>query len=407
MINTSKTAIKIIKKKYALTLMVFLSSIGFLNPMSVFSDQLVKLFFYLSILIALFVAVRNKPRRMEMVRYPQKVYYTFLGALAFSTVMVYLFQNQSYQTTLIATLPFFLAYFFLFIFIRFSLSKELIINVITVLCVVGMVSYVVNLVAFPQMIFDVGRSEMDDLRGIRINIPFIELDVLMFLYSINQYIKKRERKWLIRIVLFMVFIVLSVTRQIILFSFVFGLLLCLQKASVFKKLLLVAGAFFIYAVVLPQIPLYRNMMELSEEQAEKNQYEDEDIRIQAWRFFTSEYQTNSLTGIFGNGVPSFGNSPWGNKVQKTIYIDYGGNGCYQADVGWAGFYWYFGLIATVCLVLLFVKAVKIRKEGDCQYINYWLMFILVTSLASGPIIYQNQILSIMAGLYLAYSSRIP
>lgn len=404
MINSLFPNNKLTKKKYILVLLAFLSSVGFMNPLGLLSDQVVKFVFYLFILIALLAAFRNKKSGVQ-IQFPKKIYNLLLLSIACSTIMVYLFQNQSYKITLIATLPFFLSYLFLYILFRFSLSKEMMINIVIILCVSGMLTYVVNRFTFPAVIFDTGRSQLDEVRGIRINIPFIELDVMMLLYSINQYLINRKKKWILAILLFSVFIILSVTRQIILLSFAFGLLLCFQKLSYTKKVLLFVAAYMVYALVLPQIPLYQKMVELSEEQAENNKYEDEDIRIQAWRFFTDEYQTNSLTYIFGNGVPSFGNSPWGNNVQKTIYIPYGGNGCYQADVGWAGFYWYFGLIATSCLVLLLVKAFKKRKAGDEQYINYWLMFILISSLASGPIIYQNQILSVMAGLYLAYSSQ--
>lgn len=394
------------KQRFILTLIVFLSSIGFLNPLSLFSDQVVKFMFYLSFLIAAFVATRNRNKHASIIHYPKKIYYTLILGISFSTVMVYLFQNQSFSTTVIATLPFLFSYLFLFVLLRFSLSKELLIKLITVLCILGIIAYLVDRITFPVIIFDTGRSQLDEERGIRINIPFIELDVMMFMYSINQYLSKHERKWLFGIIVFGLFIILSLTRQIILLSLVLGLLLCMQKVLFFKKLFVLAGAYIVYIFILPQIPLYQNMMKISEEQAEQNQYKEDDIRIQAWRFYTDEYQTNSLTYIFGNGVPSFGNSIWGDNVARTVYIENGGNGCYQADVGWAGFYWYFGLFSTFSLLFLLVIAIKQRKDGNEQYINYWLLFILTSSLASGVIIYQSQILSVMTGLYLAFKSQI-
>ena len=38
----------------------------------------------------------------------------------------------------------------------------------------------------------------------------------------------------------------------------------------------------------------------------------------------------------GNGLPSIGNSTLGDKFEKTVALEYGGNGCYYVDVGWAG-----------------------------------------------------------------------
>lgn len=58
------------------------------------------------------------------------------------------------------------------------------------------------------------------------------------------------------------------------------------------------------------------MVELSEQQIERNNTENEDIRITAWKFYTYEYQVNVITSIFGNGVPSLGNSQWAKQYEK-------------------------------------------------------------------------------------------
>ena len=161
----------------------------------------------------------------------------------------------------------------------------------------------------------------------------------------------------------------------------------------------------LFFFVLPQIPIFKTMAELSETQAERNKYEQEDIRITAWRFYTYEYQTNGLTTIFGNGVPSIGNSIWGNNYEKTVYWEYGGNGCFTVDVGWAGFFWYFGAIATLGLLILLVKAVRKKKSKDKKYLSYWCVFLILTSAASGPILFYSQIVSIMTVLYLIYGKE--
>lgn len=144
------------------------------------------------------------------------------------------------------------------------------------------------------------------------------------------------------------------------------------------------------------------MVELSETQAEKNKYDKEDIRLQAWKFYTYEYQTNNLTPILGNGIPSIGHSNWGNEFEKTTYHEYGGNGCFSVDVGWAGFYWNFGLVTTIGLIIILLKAILKKKPTNKQYLSYWCIFISITSIASGPILYYHQIISIITVLYLIY-----
>ena len=145
-------------------------------------------------------------------------------------------------------------------------------------------------------------------------------------------------------------------------------------------------------------------MELSEEQAEKNKYEKEDIRITAWRFYTTENQTNSVTPFLGNGIPSEGNSVWGIKHMKTIYYEYGGNGCFTVDVGWAGFYWLFGLFATLALMTIMIKAIIRKKPDKESYMSYGILFFLITSITAGPILFSQQIVSLCLILYLIYGN---
>lgn len=383
-------------------ILTILSSVGFFNPFSLISAQTIKFIFYLLFVISAFIGLTNK-KRIRNPHYPRFSYMCLIIGIILSVIMVVAFQKQSLSLTVISTLSFLLPYLYLFVLFKLAIPKTYIIKIITVLCMLGMVIYIINYMTFPLMIFDIGRSEMDEARGIRINIPFIELDVLLFLYAINQYLVMKKKQWLYLISLTAIFIVLSVTRQIILVAFALGILLFLQKVSFIKKLLTLSLLYIFYVGILPQIPLYQNLVELSEEQAEKNKYKDEDIRIQAWRFYTYEYQTNLYTPFFGNGIPSLGKSKWGNKVEKMINKDEGGNACYTVDVGWAGFFWYFGLLTTFGLLSLFIKATIKKKKEYEQYLSYWIIYIILTSITSGPILFTNQILSIVIVLYIIYA----
>lgn len=166
--------------------------------------------------------------------------------------------------------------------------------------------------------------------------------------------KYKNKIYIWLIILTTIFIILSVTRQYILLSIILGIIFILNKASLSKKIITASLCIIIYLFVLPQIPIYKTMVELSEEQAERNKTE-EDIRIKAWNFYIDEYQTNQITRILGNGIPSIGNSNWGNEHGQIVDKNLGGNGCYMADVGWAGFYWEFGLIATIGLLIILLK----------------------------------------------------
>ena len=262
------------------------------------------------------------------------------------------------------------------------------------------------MLTFPNFVFGADKEEHDMSRGIvRIGIHSFSFIVLFFFYAINKWITLNKVKYLLLIFLTAIFIVLSVTRQAILFSFILGLLLILTRASLFKKIATICCCIIFSVAILPHIPIYENMVELSEAQAERNKYVDDDIRIKALRFYLYEYQTNVLTPILGNGVPVLGKSAWGNRFEKTVSYEYGGNGCFFVDVGWAGFYWLFGALTTSGLVILLVKAVYKKKSCSEQYLSYWCLYILLTSVASAPILFYSQVINIVTVLYLIYGKE--
>ncbi len=393
------------KRNIRLYVLIVLASLSFYNPFGIISAQLGKFMFYAVCLIALVIASRQGIS-LRRVRYPRTAYMMLMFGIAFSIVMVVLFQKQSLKTTVIATLPYIFAYSTFYVLMKLNIPKERIERIIWIFCYVSMGVYIVNALSFPNMIFGVDKEGFDMSRGIaRLGVKSIELMVLFFLYAINQWMLTKRRKYVWLILLTFVFIVLSVTRQIIGLSVVLGLLFIMQKASWPKKIGVVAVCALLFVFIIPKIPIFNTMAELSEAQAERNKYEEEDIRIRAWRFYTYGNQTNGLTAIFGNGIPSIGNSNWGNKFEQKVGLKWGGNGCYYVDVGWAGFYWLFGLFGTTGLLILLIKAIKIRKPLNRQYYSYWIAFIIITSVASAPIIFYEQAISITTILFLIYGDE--
>lgn len=393
------------KQSMHLYILIILASLSFYNPFGLISPQVGKFLFYSICLVALFYA-RRRGIILRRNCYPRTTYKMLLGGIAFSIVMVMLFQDQSLKTTIIVTLPYLFAYSTFFVFMKLNIPKKQLERMIWIFCYISMGIYIVNVLAFPNIIFGVDKEEFDMSRGIaRLKIFSIELIVLFFLYAINQWIQTKQRKYVWIILLTFVFIVLSVTRQTIGFSVILGLLFIMQKASWPKKIGVIVVCLLLYIFVIPQIPIFKTMAELSEMQAERNRYENEDIRITAWRFYTYEYQTNGWTAIFGNGVPSMGNSRWGNDFERTISPEYGGNACFLVDVGWAGFYWSFGAVTTLCLFMLLIKGAIKKKSQNRQYLSYWCVYIILTAIASGPVLYYSQIVSITTVLYLIYGKE--
>ena len=390
------------KRTLLLAGLVYLSAQGFFNPFGLLSPQLSKALFFAFSIIAILTVFRKK----GTCNYPKWSYRCLMIGIFVASIMAMVFHAQSYMVSLVAILPYFLGYSYLYVVGKSKPSVAFIEKAFQVLTVCSLLMYIVNLFSFPNMIFGETKDEYDMSRGfVRIGVPMIEIVVTYFFYSINQWIVTKQRKNIYWILLTAVMIFMSLTRQVIALSAILGMLFIMQKASWFKKISVIAICVFVVYVVLPQIPMVKTMMELSENQAANNR-NDEDIRVTAWRFYTTEFQTNQLSPILGNGVPSYGKSRWGNFVEQTtaLTVD-GGNACFTVDVGWAGFFWYFGGIATLGLLLLLIKGIRTAKYEDKQYLSYSLTFIALTAIASGPILYYSQICSLSLILYMAYASK--
>jgi len=362
-----------------------------------------KLLFYIFFIFLSFLAIK---RRHVKTDYPKLEICMIFFGLFTSMFVALIFHGQSLKDSAIAMIPNFFAYAFFPVLMQLQIPVEKILQSVKVFVISGMIVYIAKYVTFPNMIFGVLKDEYDMSRGIvRLGVPFLFFFVLLMFRYINQWVLIGKRKCFIWIFLTAAFILLNVTRQHIVFSSIFALLLVLQNASMQKKIFTIGACLIVVFVILPQIPLVNAMVKLSNDQVYSNAHEDEDIRVKDYKYFIIEGQSNRISPLFGNGLPRLGKTKWGIEEEKKHSRLNGGDGIYQADVGWAGFFWYYGIVALLGLLFLLIKAIKKKKNKNEIYLNYWLLFILFISMASGPLIYYDQFLCISIVLYLIYAKR--
>lgn len=384
--------------RLALILLVVLSSVGFFNPHAVLSEQMQKLAFYLSVLACFAYSAFNGVS-LKGVRFPRAAYVLMLAGIGISIVMASAFHSQSLTVSVVTTLPYLFAYSFFFALMKLDVPRDSIIKSYFVLAAISTVVYFCNVATVPFNMFGepIINLSTEDRGIIRIPVVFIEFFPMLAFYCVNRWLIDKKKKWFFIYAWIAGMIILSVIRQIIALTLVLSLLFVMQNMSWKIKALTSAAVVAAVIWVLPLIPIYSAMIELSEKQAEENENE-EDVRIQAWRYYTYENQTNALSPILGNGMPSAGNSRWGIQFDSETHE----NKCYAADVGWAGFFWYFGAIATAALVYILMSAAIKKKRMENRYLSYWLIFVMLTSFASGPPVYYWQIIDIVMCLYLVY-----
>lgn len=386
--------------RYLAFLFITLASVGFYNYHAILTPNAEKLIFYISVLVGALVAAIYGHDTSRL-KYPRRTYFALIALIIISALLCGESHMQSALVTLKASLSVIFGFFCFYIFMRLQVSPNKIIATYIVLAACSSIVFFANMLSMPNNIFGQPILEQDFSRGIiRIEIVLFEIFPLLVFYSINKYLESRGKKWLLLIAWLTVMIFLSVVRQYIAVTAILGLWFYFRKISFAKKMIAIIMVIIVVGVVLPQIPIYNTLIELSEDQRDDNE-EDENIRIKAWRHYTYENQPNALTVIFGNGMPSLGNSTWGVQFDSETEV----TGYAAADVGWAGFFYYFGFFATLSLLALLLAALFKKKPFECQYLNYWIVFVLLTSFTSGIIIYYFRIVSVSAVLYLVFGNN--
>jgi len=385
------------KLKFWLLILTILASVSFFDPGNLIDGPIGKLLFYLSMMACLVVAVKDGVS-LHGIRYPRWAYAAVLGGIVVSVIMASAFHMQTLTESVITTMPYLLAYMTFYVLMRFDIPTDRIIKAYMVLAACAAVIYFINLATMPFNIFGKPMFDAHDQRGVlRLPVVFIEFFPVLLFYVINRWLLDGKPKWILLAAGLSLLIVLSVIRQIIGLSVVLGLWFILKRADIKIKVGVIALVVAFAVFVLPRIPIYQALVEITEEQAEANE-ETEDVRIGAWRYYTYEHQTNGLSPIFGNGMPALGVSRWG-ILQEAEMDEYF---AFFVDVGWAGLYWLFGAFTTIGLLTLMLVAIFRRKPPHEQFLTYSLIFLFITSFASGPPVIYWQIIDIMVVLYMVY-----
>ena len=395
--NLKNSIIMSLKNKQSLVFIALLISVNFFNPFGFIGFTLSKVLFSIVCIYCLVTCKYFNIKEKSMICYSMIIW-----GMVFSFFICSIYNGQSFVVSFKACSHFLLAYSFLFVLMGFRIEGEKIIHMIRKMCILSMIVYAINFISFPSVIFGMNQDEYDTSRGlVRLGVPCIELIVLLFFYYINQYQIKAKRTYLYLILLCLFFIILSLTRQIIIYSVFLGAILYFKSASWWKKATFILLCSFVFLYLTPKLGLFQAMRDLTLEQLEKNNDGYENIRLIAWRWFTDELQTNEITRIFGNGYPVIDGSSWGNTVIQRSQLML----CFPTDVGWASFYFYYGAITTFFLALVLLQAIFIKKTKDGCYLSYWFIFVILSTFTSGMILYQNQIISITLGLYLVYEDK--
>lgn len=314
-----------------------------------------------------------------------------------SSYNAYVFKGQPLGISVLATMQGF-AYVLFIPLCKTKISLRDIERIIQIFTVGFLVCSILNHLS-PTPLFGSADDVLD--RGTtRFRLVGIYWVILFLLMKINRYAidgKKTDAYWIAAAAMGILF---SLTRQDIAVSALLGCLLFLRKTKMVKRLLFVIVAYCLFSFVLPKITIVKSLMEKTmEEKAAQDQYDN--IRIVAAEYYLFDYPRNTQQILFGIGVPSYGKSTYGNQFQN----DQEALRVFREDVGYCGFYFNYGLIATILLVFMFVRVIVLKIPPEYIYLKYYATAFLLLNIASAPCQVNVSIIPFVVSLYMVVLVR--
>jgi hypothetical protein len=290
-----------------------------------------------------------------------------------------------------------LSYIFFFLLLNWKMHTKDLEKVILINGVIYILVFSVTFLLYPIPIFG-GNQQYSDDRGFqRIMLIGFGFLFLFSFYSLSKYLKKRQLLWFIIFLITVIFIIMLLTRQLIISSFIFLTAYILRKSSFSKRIIaILLIACFVYIVT--QMSFYKLLVEQTKAQTENV---EDDIRVLSALFYLNDFSPDNFTRIFGNGEPSGGSSYY----RHYSFIEKG-LGLYQSDVGYIGLYSKFGILAILAYLIVIFRTIKVSVPEEYLYCKYFLYFVFVSSILGSCTFSRDFIIPIVLALYIISSNNL-
>ena len=337
--------------------------------------------------------------QLDGLRFRNAIVLLFIG---FFINIISAYINQG-QAPLESFLNFGTTYFFiLFYFLLHDLqpSRRLIENTIIFFAILYSLFYIIQVLAYPAIIFD---GEIKEDRGtIRIFIEGNGFLMLAYFLLLNRYFLNRGIFNLLLAFGFFIILLMGGFRTLTFAAvFISSLMFFkLVKYSFMNFAIFVFLALFVVGLfqLKPTSIILNEMFSASKEQkAEGRDY----IRLRELHYYLNIYPQNKSYFIMGGGLP--GSESHYARLMQIVQSKYG---FYWTDLGLIGFYIVIGAVALLGLLWYTIKAIFIKHHPDKLYLNYYFAFLLIVSITTREIFREGIFVVSAIGLYLIDLSYI-
>ena len=324
-------------------------------------------------------------------------------AILFSMVMAYYSWGQGFKESLLETSQYILWPLF-FLMLHLKIQIKTLERLVLFFGVVYVILYFFQF-ANPNTVFFgkpiSGGDEFSEQRGaIRIIFPGAGIFILSIFIAITKITENERNKWFYIAFATVGLIVplMQVTRQ-----FIAGVVLIyfyhfFKGQSLLKKTLLI-GAFAgsLVIIINSDIPMVQGVINTQQSDAKMG---GDYIRVQAGKYFLTDFSPNVMSQVFGNGAPSWGISNYGKFVERLSNTrEY-----FLSDVGIIAVYAMFGIFAIAGFLLMWFKSIVLPIPKQFMYVKYYLWYLLFTSFTWYSVYHYHYIIATIFALYIYHKS---
>ena len=205
---------------------------------------------------------------------------------------------------------------------------------------------------------------------------------LAFFMALNKFYVTRKKFFLFSSLMFFYFIILHVTRQIIVWSaFVAMIYIYLKnpKKTVLAIFICIVTFFVLMSGVIKfsDDSIIGSLINISQDQFDAASDGEENIRITEYKYFFFDWSKNIITDIIGNGRPHETSTYGAYELQLRD-----NHSLYLSDVGYADMYVVQGLLGLLLYTFLFYKTVRIQMPANLDYVRMFMAFMILANIAA-------------------------
>lgn len=326
---------------------------------------------------------------------------TFFFVALCSILMTYIFKGQSIFLTFNLYTRGALQILIFFYLWKTKPNKEILEIYILLFGLIYIILWSYAFYSFPSITFgETSSSGEITERGIaRINFVGRGNLILACFLCLNRFKENKKNIWLITSILFFIFVVFQVTRQLILWTFIvsfFHLVWNNKKIICISAIICIILYFFTPKFNISDDSIVGTLLNQTEQQVDNQKAGEDDIRIKEYKFYFTEWHKNPLTFMLGTGIPHL-TSEYGKwyarNVQEQMRI-------FSSDVGYAQMFEIFGLSGLVIFIIIFIKGARAKISSDMTYVRLWFIFMIPANIAAAWYIKSDFMVLTTVCLYL-------